>query len=335
MNKGSAKGVGITVFQLMGGFGNQLFQLSAALYYQEATGNRVKFISRKKNLYIEGLIEVIFSDHALLDLEGGLKPFLRRTIGVLLRLGTSSGNPLRKLVYRTLNHFANFLAKYLYGVKSVVMMPQLDSVLISDSVEDRLVVGYFQSHSTSESKEIRRNLKRGLIEPTSTEYTFLKEKMGSTALVVHIRLGDYVGESDFGILSPSYYQEALGRIRLDEVKSIWVFSDSPKKAKKRYGHIIEEIAASKEGLVSNLYWIDKVDDSDYATWYLMNNGSAFVIGNSSYSWWAARLSKCSGEKIVSPIPWFNSIRSPADIAPKDWTLMRSDFLDSSMMEDKP
>lgn len=316
----------------MGGLGNQLFQVSAALAYQEATGERVKFISRKKNPNIEELIKVVFPSHSLLEIKSNLDPILRRCIGALIRFGISGRNPFRKLVFFVLNQFANCLANYIYGVRRVVIMPQLDSVPVNESDKDSWIVGYFQNYITSESPDIRQKLVMGLTEPTSKEYSLMKSKMGQAALVIHIRLGDYVGESDFGILSASYYEKALQGIQLSEIHSIWVFSDSLSNAKKNYGHIIDKISRSQKGLQSNVYWIERIDGSDYTTWHLMKNGSAFVIGNSSYSWWAARLSGCAGQNIIVPNPWFNSKKSPLEISPKNWTSLKAEFLNDSLID---
>jgi hypothetical protein len=51
---------------------------------------------------------------------------------------------------------------------------------------------------------------------------------------------------------------------------------------------------------------------------LMRHGSAYVIANSTFSWWAAFLSYQSGCTKIMPAPWFQNMPSPIGIKPQDW-----------------
>jgi hypothetical protein len=50
----------------------------------------------------------------------------------------------------------------------------------------------------------------------------------------------------------------------------------------------------------------------------MRLGSGYVIANSSFSWWAARISKFEKNLVVAPKPWFVGIDEELSLIPSDW-----------------
>ena len=57
---------------------------------------------------------------------------------------------------------------------------------------------------------------------------------------------------------------------------------------------------------------------------LMSKGAAIVIANSSYSWWAAKLSS-NGCIIIAPSKWYQGMKDPLDLIPEDWTKIESSW----------
>jgi hypothetical protein len=128
-------------------------------------------------------------------------------------------------------------------------------------------------------------------------------------LVVHIRLGDYVAEKSFGIPSLNYYQNAIfGLYDRSTHKKIWVFTNDQSGALK---------LLPKEILL-DVRWIPNVADSPAETLEVMRLGHDYVIGNSTYSWWGAFLSKNQQATIVAPSPWFKESKEPSLLCPENW-----------------
>ena len=44
----------------------------------------------------------------------------------------------------------------------------------------------------------------------------------------------------------------------------------------------------------------------------------YVIGNSSFSWWGAKLSFQENPPVISPSKWFLGQPDPAGLIPDDW-----------------
>jgi hypothetical protein len=57
----------------------------------------------------------------------------------------------------------------------------------------------------------------------------------------------------------------------------------------------------------------------------MKYGSAYVIANSSFGWWAAYLKKDKNARVFAPSPWFANLPEPCDLFPPEWILTPSDF----------
>jgi hypothetical protein len=63
----------------------------------------------------------------------------------------------------------------------------------------------------------------------------------------------------------------------------------------------------------------------------MRHGSAYVISNSTFSWWGAVLKYDESAAVWAPRPWFKSQRSPEDIYGENWHLVDA-WKDQSMSE---
>jgi hypothetical protein len=50
----------------------------------------------------------------------------------------------------------------------------------------------------------------------------------------------------------------------------------------------------------------------------MRLGEAFVIPNSTFSWWAARLSESEQPPVAVPRKWFEFQENPIDLFPEEW-----------------
>ena len=128
-------------------------------------------------------------------------------------------------------------------------------------------------------------------------------------IIVHVRLGDYRNEDGIGILSPNYFQRALNNPVLGDIsKNVWVFTDEPSSIDVR-------------DYVPSMYRTMLFEDislSPSETLELMRHGLAYVISNSTFSWWAAYLSYNRQCPRLMPTPWFKISKSPIGIKPREW-----------------
>jgi hypothetical protein len=140
-------------------------------------------------------------------------------------------------------------------------------------------------------------------------------KLGALAkteepLIVHMRFGDYRLENSFGLLTQKYYQESVKELwSSGDFKSVWVFSDEIDEA-RRY---------LQDTKISEIRYIPDVAKSSAQTLEAMRLGKGYVIGNSSFSWWAAQLSDNVNAKVIAPTPWFIGQDEPSALIPPNWT----------------
>jgi hypothetical protein len=173
-------------------------------------------------------------------------------------------------------------------------------------------IGYFQTFRWASEPDTNKQLRNLSLRNRSTEVEeFQRLSLVEKPLVIHIRLGDYKSESDFGLLHPDYYLENIADFwKSGKYKKIWIFSDEIESARKYFLDFDQ-----------NLFrYIPEVDNSASTTLEVMRYGHGFIIGNSSFSWWGAYLAYAPDAEVNAPTPWFRNIESPVDLIPPEWML---------------
>lgn len=164
----------------------------------------------------------------------------------------------------------------------------------------RRLVGHFISpkyfsniDSTSLFKELNLPL-----SPWSN--LILKEIQHRETIGIHVRLGDYLFQNNIIVPNENYYLNALEYLQnlLGHKSNILIFSDEPNKIKNKFPKLYQKAKTlHPEGRVSvaeNLFLLSKC--------------TAFVCSNSTFSWWAANLSKVQTNLIVAPREFFVSTK---------------------------
>jgi glycosyltransferase involved in cell wall biosynthesis len=311
----------IVSIHLAGGLGNQLFQLAAGLKMANSRSVIIEpsLAFPRKNM--QGLIEIadfFLPRNVLVDVDRKYSLLAHKFTNFLLKL---SGNRARAKFFKRLpllNYVGKLiLSRYLGRKANVVISEGLGfSDVLDNRIDAPYLIGLFQSVRWVEDEEVKRLMKSLKLVDENSEFKNLcnlaKEEK---PLVVHLRLGDYKSESDFGILSGDYYREAIGRV-LEADEKIWIFTNEEELANqifpKEYSHKVR--------------WITNGTLSSSQTLELMRHGTSFVIGNSTFSWWAAFLNHSGSDRVVAPSPWFRSTESPQDLIPKNWIKVPSQYI---------
>ena len=304
---------------LAGGLGNQLFQIACA--NSVSGGKDVGVIVNLLNprLNAQNLVEV-----SEFDLPDNYKYiFVRRNL-FLLRKFTSFVLRFSVKQEETKSlHFILWISKQVLKLLLNISGIRINEIATSDNVgyskikvrRKTLLLGYFQSYLWSETEESIKFMKQISI-PSETFRTFHDYQIlanENDPLVVHIRLGDYLLEKNFGVPSKTYYRDAIEQfMEINQDREIWLFSDNLNEAKI----FLESKYEAK------LRTFPELQNSTYKTFQVMKLGTDFVIANSTYSWWAAFLNLTSNPTIICPKPWFQSQSEPKSIIPPTW--IRSD-----------
>jgi len=300
---------------LMGGLGNQLFQIAAGLNFSLTADVPLiiddSYGNFRKNNYGQADVFTYRTDFiSTLKIPPRKHKYLSQILGLLIRISLKSREELKSRILRL---FISKIASVVLSLKlhkRVVVWSATDVGFeqISNSLNSQYLIGYFQTYRFVALKEVKNLLSNlNIVDKTIDEHKELANT--ETPLIVHVRLGDYLHESNFGVLSPNYYEEAIFlMISKYNFKKIWVFSDDIENAKS---YIPERFAVLCR-------WIDDRNDSACLTLEKMRLGSGYVIGNSSFSWWGAYLSHTISAPTVAPDPWFIGMKQPNELIPPNW-----------------
>lgn len=299
---------------LMGGLGNQLFQIAAGLRYTNQAGGKLilddSFGNFRKNSL--GKADVFSFNPKLFSAVGSAATkatFTRKGLSLLLRISLQSKtNVAYKIIVVMLKVIASIFISVRFGKRiRVWSSTDLGFEDILKSVESRYLIGYFQTFRFVSYKIVEDALRSLSIDSISIK-RFKKLAAIEKPLVVHVRLGDYLEESNFGVLSSSYYERAISlMISRYRFKHLWIFSDEIDKAKSMI----------PKQYLTLCRWMDD-GDSAAETLEKMRLGSGYVIANSSLSWWGSFLSYTSNAPIVAPQPWFTGMDDPKELIPDNW-----------------
>jgi len=130
------------------------------------------------------------------------------------------------------------------------------------------------------------------------------------AISLHVRRGDYLTLGAHTVCDQRYYEAALARVTqgLPGDPTVYVFSDDPDWARDNLPLPCARVVVDFNG-----------PETDYEDMRLMSLCDHNIIGNSSFSWWAAWLNTHPGKRVAGPAQWFGDPKlvNP-DILPADW-----------------
>jgi len=303
----------------MGGLGNQLFQIAAglnvsisenaSLIIDDSYGNFRKNASGQADILTYET--KIFST---LRMPPNKLNYLGRIFGLLIRMSLRSREEIKPRVLRlVLSKLASILLTLRLRKKIVVWgATDVGHERLPQTSKSQYLIGYFQTYRYAEMNEVK-SLMSNLTLPDKKILEFEELAKQESPLIVHIRLGDYLQESNFGVLSYNYYEEALSlMISKYNFEKIWVFSDDIENA-KRY---------IPERFMVLCRWIDDKNDSACLTLEKMRLGSGYIIGNSSFSWWGAFLTRKISAPTIAPYPWFVGMKQPNELIPSNWITIK-------------
>lgn len=285
---------------LMGGLGNQIFQLTAGIYLHHKHGCNVHYPTTL------------------------LRPpkFLRasrtsiRNLMIHELIRSNERKKLSKFQLLFWQIFSNSQRNY------VVTENENNSELLdSYSTKTRVLIGYFQQLNYVNA------VAADLIERFSSSATF-KSLIPITLeprIAIHVRLGDYSSNpqarSFHGLSDISYFVDGahllLNKLK---VKNILIVSDEPKLAQTLFEQHFDKddvkITCSP-GL------------NEYEDLALLSHSKGLVASNSSFSWWAAWLSSPLGSQVIVPSPWFAELsNAEKNLFDSRWTVLDRRILTS-------
>lgn len=312
MKKSNSK---YTCLVLTGGLGNQLFQYAAALS-RDASKILVDTNigkPRSSNQDIPCIFDFELAREVSVVPKKKFSRVLSKLSNYLIKSGMNPKGIERTYTYKYLLKISASIIFSLWYRKSLTVIQAKDNGYFDmrQTRSNDLLVGYYQSYVWASDANVKNQLLSLKLKTTSKLLKeFVDEYVDKSILAIHIRLGDYRDQYEFGLIDESYYANAIGLVESEmEIDFIWLFSNEPEEAKK----LIPAKFLDKVILVPDF------NGSASETLEAMRFANAYVIANSSLSWWGAFLSYSPNSPlIIAPKPWFRLAREPNLIIDPDW-----------------
>lgn len=171
--------------------------------------------------------------------------------------------------------------------------------------------GYWQTEKyfSGIENEIKTLFKfRDCLRGKNREYQEQIQSDEYESVSLHVRRGDYVGNSEVDICGKDYYQRTL-EIICSKVKKpkFFVFSDDLAWCRQNLG------------IENAVYVAGNTGGDSYKDMQLMALCRHHIIPNSSFSWWGAWLGEKEDSIVIGPKRWFNGREiHREDIIPDRW-----------------
>lgn len=273
---------------LMGGLGNQLFQIFTTMAY--SFRHRIPFVFEYSDLLTTGKHRPTYWNNFLKN----LKVFTRKYVLDFALYNEKSFNYNELLPPYKLN-FNNI------GVK---------------------LHGYYQSYKyfQDEYENIIRLIGlRNIQKYIKDKYRELYFSNNKINISMHFRLGDYKNNPAYHhIMTTEYYINSLNNIlnKLTDTNNIQILYFCEAEDNNIVTNTINKI---KENI--NIQFI-KVDDdiNDWEQLIIMSCCDHNIIANSSFSWWGAYFNDNTNKLICYPSIWFGPACShnTSDLCPSEW-----------------
>jgi len=164
--------------------------------------------------------------------------------------------------------------------------------------------GFFQSEKYFKNVEdiIRKDFifKDEILEPCKE----MMDSVGGKVVGLHIRRTDFLTNPNHNFVGLEYYKKALDKF--DDSTNVLVLSDDSK-----WCH--------EQSLFQDDRFMISDSESGYIDMCLMSMCTDFIIGNSTFSWWAAWLGNKG--KVIAPSNWFPDNKDTSDLYCDGWEVI--------------
>ena len=272
---------------LMGGLGNQIFQIFTTISYAIKTRQQFKFYNTKVLGGGSTILRYTFWD-----------TFFSR-----LKIFTTSDFPLLKVIKEK---------DFTYNELPINEMTNNNNILIN---------GYFQSYKYfAENYEIicrmigLEQMKDALLKKMNYDLYILENSIS-----MHFRLGDYKKIPEkYNILKREYYENSINYIKnrnLSTNFTIFYFCED-----EDISEVETTINYLKDNFPEYRFIRGEKSLSDWEQLLLMSCCNHNIIANSTFSWWGAYFNSFENKIVCYPSEWFGPDMQldTKDLFPDDW-----------------
>lgn len=173
------------------------------------------------------------------------------------------------------------------------------------------IEGYFQSQKYFDDiKNDLLNLFSGVQFPEYEDYLGIQKLRERNSVCISVKVEHNVGSSMYDVCTMNYWEEAI-RYIIENVENplFFICSDN-------VDYVLENlIDTSKYD-----YILQDKKKPVHVSLAVMSECKHFIIGNTTFGWWAQYLSRSSDKIVVAPSKWM-AIDMPIDLYEEDWHLI--------------
>lgn len=306
-----------TVLFLGGGFGNNLFQYAAGLYFAGDSRLLLEtgYAGDRNKFEFSFLERIQLRENVVCQNSNKLNFLTTKIFNLLIKRSSIKSNQYWRISFNSmLTVFASlYFSAYYQRLTRVVIE---SSNILEKRVKPNanyLIVGYFQTdwYLRMLNQKVSSECAIRFKPLSSQEIKIVEETLSSDPIVIHQRLGDYLSESGIGCLSTKYFYDLI--IRMNEIepgRTFLVLSDEIDRAEREWGVLNPP---------NNLNLIFS-DQSANVAFNILRGCRQLVISNSSFSWWAARTAEFDNQIVYAPSPWFKTLIYREDLYQEKWVL---------------
>lgn len=274
----------MNIIKIQGGLGNQLFQYA---FYKE----------------LEYRGQEVYAD--LSQFKSPSEPRKYELPKLSVEVKEASEEMIAKY------HFDNILLRKIYatGITKKKIIKEVHSQTFNPhffEYDNAYLIGFWQSEKYF--SEVKNTIKQSISfkNITNDNLKIISEMKKCNSVSVHLRFGDYVGNSLYdNICTTEYYLNAFDKIKtLEEGLKFFVISDDAERAKKVF---------AKEDCV---YLDINRGEKSYLDMLLISSCKHHIMANSSFSWWGVFFAEDNGI-VIAPKKWMNGKNTP-DIWSDQW-----------------
>ena len=294
---------------LIGGLGNQLFQLTSSHLInncQRVICQLYMNPSQKQNF---GDLNILLSKFRSQFLIQEIKlNFIQRKVTNLSIRACSKVNPRRVRISNKVVIKALELCNDIFIEKSSKTHISKGAVPIEFPPPTRIlrIIGYLQTSELLENTKCTCGFIDALLN-------FLNENSAETGfkhgVALHVRLGDYEKDRSFVRLGIDYYKSAFQWITMaHQLSEVELYSNDIENSLE----LLTQIG------VDNVSVPTSSEDSGLTVVRSLSQHSSFIIANSTLSWWGAYASRSKPKIVIAPRSWFNNAHPDDNLFPKSW-----------------
>jgi hypothetical protein len=280
------------IFELAGGLGNQLFQISAAHFFTEEPKFDIAML-RPPMVHHPINLNGLVNPENLVDfaeVEGHTNWRIRNALFTRLAKLSNSGRVGSRVLVQ--DNEVSYLAL---------------TQLLQDSNRSMRIRGYFQDKRFVSAAQIEE-FRSKILDFSTINLVRIKDSRPFTA--VHYRLGDYLTLNRN--LPLTYFEKAFEQLHEQGClqKTVLVFSDDIVRATNLIGELGKKFKIQIEPLMTT-------NPREMIAGFGLANSA--VISNSTLAWWATKFSK-NIEKVVSPADWRDG-SDKSNLLDSEWILI--------------